>query len=350
MSTAQRQITTCALLLAGALALLLTSTAHAATARRHHHKPLCKPPAVARHKTIHRHHRKVHVIVCVRPKPRHAPVTPAPSFGAPTPAPPPAVLHAHLDPTFTRDRKDPLHVAYSYSASALTTQEGVLVANPTLPEGVLSLYTDGLLKCSINVGGTITGGECPVHYEETGAHEVVVTYQSGTLSATETTVEQISPFATTTTLTIVYTPLEHAENQPYSEPQCVEYVTVKGQTKCARYTTESHVWKIGSLSITASTTDEYANSLNTGMVGPIVNSQIGTGNVYGCTTDEGPAAHELAGIAVGDTGEEASRKCTITPAEVETGKFTATGSYAGVPGWAASSVTQPVVFTPTITH
>lgn len=340
-----------AFLLAGTLALILSSSAHAA--HGHHHKSLhCKPPAVGRHRTIHRHHRKVHVTVCVRPKPKHHAST-APSFGAPTPTPaPPAVLHAHLDPTFARDHKDPMHVTYSYSAAALETHEGQLVANSALPEGVLSLYSDGLLKCSINVGGAIVGGECPMEYEATGQHEVVVTYQSGSLSATETTVEQIAPFTTTTTLTVTYSPLEHAENQPYNYPQCLEWVTVKGQTKCARYATESRVWKIGTLTATASTSDEYGNSLDTGMVGPAVRSQLGTGNVYACAGDEGPEAHEVTGIAVGDFGiaEEATRTCSIPPADVEAGTYTATGSYAGVPGWAPSSVTQPIVFTPTITH
>lgn len=344
MTAAQRQITVCAILLAGALALL-TSSAHAAT---RHHKPRCKTGYVLKHKTIRRHHRKVKIAVCVkiaRPKPKTiAPATTAPRLTAPE------VLHAHLDPSFTRDHHDPLHVTYSYSAAALTTKEGVVIANPVLPEGTLSLYSDGLLKCSMNVGGALAGGECNTHYAATGEHQVVVDYQSGQLSSTETTIENIAPFTTTTTLTITYTPLEHAENQAYSEPVCLEYGVSNGHTVCERYTTESHVWKLGALVITASTSDEYANSLDTGIVGPIANSQIGTGDVYGCTADEGPTAHELAGIAVGDVGEEATRTCPLTVADIAAGKYTATGSFAGITGWAASTVTQPIVFTPTLVH
>ncbi len=109
------------------------------------------------------------------------PTTPTPS----TPAPVSLVtLHADLDPSFTQDSSNPLAVTYSYSASATETVNGVTKPTASLPPGVLNLYSEGLLKCSINVGGSITGGKCFVTYSEYGAHTVVVEYLSGTTNAT----------------------------------------------------------------------------------------------------------------------------------------------------------------------
>jgi hypothetical protein len=152
---------------------------------------------------------KVRETVCVYVAPKKTPVkattpvTPAPTpmtLAPGTPAPVPLVtLHAHLDPSFAQSPSNPLAVTYSYSASATETINGTPSPNPNLPTGILNLYSDGLLKCSINVGGSTTGGECPVTYSATGKHTVITTYTSGTLSATETYVEQIEPSATTMT-------------------------------------------------------------------------------------------------------------------------------------------------------
>ncbi len=97
------------------------------------------------------------------------------------------VLAAQLDPSFTQDASNPLLVTYAYSASA--TINGA--PDPTLPAGVLNLYSDGLLACSITVGGTVNGGACPVTYGAYGTHVVVVTYTSGVLSTTQTDTENI---------------------------------------------------------------------------------------------------------------------------------------------------------------
>jgi hypothetical protein len=150
---------------------------------------------------------KVRETVCVYVAPKKTPVkattpaatTPAPTTPAPASPAPIVTLHSHLDPSFVQDPSNPLAVTYSYSASATETINGTPSPNPNLPTGILNLYSDGLLKCSINVGGSTTGGECPVTYSATGKHTVITTYTSGTLSATETYVEQIEPYATTTT-------------------------------------------------------------------------------------------------------------------------------------------------------
>lgn len=123
----------------------------------------------------------------------------------------PVKLHAHLDPSYTRNPLDPFEVTYAYSASA--TQEpaarsaSISVEEPApLPSGVLAFYSDGKLECAVNVGGASTGSECPVEYQALGEHRVTTIYSSGEQSATETEVESIAPLATTAALTTVYQP------------------------------------------------------------------------------------------------------------------------------------------------
>ena len=82
---------------------------------------------------------------------------------------------------------NPLAVTYFYSASATVGSEN----EPNLPGGILNLYSDGLLACSINVGGSITGGECLVTYQAAGPQTVVVIYSSDSVSVTETYTENI---------------------------------------------------------------------------------------------------------------------------------------------------------------
>jgi hypothetical protein len=126
------------------------------------------------------------------------PATPTTPLAPITPQPTPVVtLASHLDPTFTQDPANPLVATYTYDASATQTVDGVSTPETNLPAGVLDLYSDGLLACSINVGGSTTGGQCNVTYQATGSHTVVVTYESGSASATATYAEQINPFATT---------------------------------------------------------------------------------------------------------------------------------------------------------
>jgi hypothetical protein len=169
----------------------------------------CKAHYVKRREKVkRREHGKLRVVTetfCVHRAakskvPIHAqPYTPA---TLPTRA---VALHSHLDPSFVQSPSNPLAVTYAYSASATTTNsEGTTSAEPNLPDGFLDLYSDGLLACSINVGGSTTGGECPVTYSATGAHQVIVTYSSGSLSATETYAEQVEPYATTTHLAYKY--------------------------------------------------------------------------------------------------------------------------------------------------
>jgi hypothetical protein len=110
-------------------------------------------------------HKRHHKIFCVRKATKGA--------GKPI-AVPKVRLHAHLDPTFTRDPLDPFKVTYTYSASA--TQEVVGRASISsedaapLPSGVLALYSDGKLECAVNVGSGVEGSECPVSYQALGEH------------------------------------------------------------------------------------------------------------------------------------------------------------------------------------
>lgn len=106
-----------------------------------------------------------------------------------------AVFRTQLDPSFTQNPSNPLDVTYSFSAN---------VSSGTLPDGVLELFNNGSLACSINVGGSTVGGTCPVVYDsELPASETItVTYVSGTASATSTSTITITPYSTTTTQTV----------------------------------------------------------------------------------------------------------------------------------------------------
>lgn len=129
-------------------------------------------------------------------------------------------LRAHLDPSFTQSPTAPRDVTFQYSASAsvATTLASVTTEAPApaLPEGVLQLVVQdasGSRSCSMNVGGKVTGGECPIVVPAFGRNEVTTTYLSGSTSATETTVDNIEPFSTTTTVTATQTECPPTEKE-----------------------------------------------------------------------------------------------------------------------------------------
>lgn len=177
---------------AAAVLTLVGAPAAQAHARVH-----CKRGYVAHIVKHRRHHRVVRRVHCVKVR-THT----APKRVVPPPVERHVVLHAHLDPSFTRNPANPFQVTYAFSASA-TAEARIASTEPTpLPEGVLSLYNDGLLACSINVGGSTTEGHCPVTYAALGRHTVTTIYSSGPTSATETDVENVEPLKVTLNLSI----------------------------------------------------------------------------------------------------------------------------------------------------
>jgi hypothetical protein len=196
---------------AAAVSLALTGTAGAKQyILKHPKREYCKAQYVRKVEHVKRreHGRivKVRRVACVYVAPRKKLTAVAPAHTV--------HLKAHLDPSFTRDPNNPLAVTYAYSASASAELlDAPLSVEPApLPEGILQLFSDGSLACSLSVGGSTTGGQCPVTYPALGAHTVVTTYMSGSTSATETSIETIEPFSTTTTLN-VSTPEECGERQ-----------------------------------------------------------------------------------------------------------------------------------------
>lgn len=196
-----------------ALALLaLELLAHNALGYVPKHGVACHRGYVTKHRVVKRHDHRRRVRVCVK---RHSGATPSPSRRT--------VLHAHLDPTFTRDPSDPFRVTYQFSASA--TSEAVASASASsveepapLPSGVLALYSDGSLECAINVGGAVNEGKCPVTYKTLGQHRVTTIYTSGEQSATATELEQIEPFPTHATVSATFEPQPpHEEEVTFPE-------------------------------------------------------------------------------------------------------------------------------------
>jgi hypothetical protein len=213
----------------------------------HHHCKAQYVKKVARVKVKkHGHTRVVSETICVRLASKTvlpkvvAPITPpgpvvtppASSVPAPVPGRVETVLHAHIDPSFVQSPTDPYKVTYQYSASATEGSSGTPVAN--LPEGVLNLFSDGLLACSINVGGPVMGGECTVTYTKLGEHGVIVTYTSGTSNGTETYVEHIEPFPTA----IVEEP---TTTKASGQVQCVQAEEDQGVVTCKEFGSESLV-------------------------------------------------------------------------------------------------------------
>jgi hypothetical protein len=230
--------------LAAATAVLFLSLAGSALASpvkqygplKHPKRGHCRTHYWKRVQTHRIHGKRVKGTYCVyvAPKPTTS-VLPSKTVALPTaPTAPLAVhLHAHLDPSFVQSPTDPLAVTYSFSASATEERVGFAQATQSLPSGVLNLYSDGLLECSVNVGGSAMGGECPVTYASTGAHTVITTYTSGTLSTAETYTEQVEPYATTTTAAAS---VESQSGNPAEEPR---------------------LW-----TVTASVTDQNANAVS----------------------------------------------------------------------------------------
>ena len=90
-----------------------------------------------------------------------------------------------VDPTFTQSATDPYVVTYQYSADAIATtdnQSKDLGATGQLPAGVLNLYTplspgqSAGLACSMNVGGSVTGGPCTVTYQQFASYTITTQY------------------------------------------------------------------------------------------------------------------------------------------------------------------------------
>jgi hypothetical protein len=199
--------------LAALMLLALELLAHDALGYVPKHGKPCRTGYAAKHRVVKRHGHRRRVRVCVK---RRSGATPGPTHRV--------LLHAHLDPTFTRDPLDPFRVTYQFSASA--TSEAVASASASsveepaaLPSGVLALYSDGSLECAINVGGAVSEGKCPITYKALGQHRVTTIYTSGEQSATATELEQIEPLPTMTSLTAAFAPSpphEVGEGPPWS--------------------------------------------------------------------------------------------------------------------------------------
>ncbi len=113
-------------------------------------------------------------------------------------------LHAHLSRA-VQNPADPLEVEYDYSASATQEVPGFAVEEEApLPSGVLALYTDGILRCAMNVGGVVEGGECEVDHDDLGEHTITSIYSSGERSAATTEVQTVGPYPTTANVSASY--------------------------------------------------------------------------------------------------------------------------------------------------
>ena len=154
-------------------------------------------------------------IACVYVAPKIAvsgiPIQTNPATTTPAPAPTPVTnLAVHLDPSFVQSASNPLSVTYTASAAATQTVGNSQSQLASLPQGVLDFYSDGNLACSTNVGGDVTTTQCPVTYTALGEHTVITEFVSGTDSATETDIEDITGQSTATTVQLSGDPTQGA--------------------------------------------------------------------------------------------------------------------------------------------
>ena len=136
-------------------------------------------------------------------------------------------VRASIDPSYTQDASDPLKVTWTYSAAT---------AAGTLPDGVLSLtvYEHAEIAdaggCTMDVGGTVTGGACTLELPAYGAYDVTVTYDSSdptVAPSTQTDTETIKDpsgtpptwVPTTTTLTVGQVSVENRTGPPPTDLQ-----------------------------------------------------------------------------------------------------------------------------------
>lgn len=144
----------------------------------------------------------------VKPRPVQPPITSPPSSNPTTPA---GSVRASIDPSYTQDPANGLHVTWAYSASDTSGD---------LPTGTLTLTvqepnTAGSSgSCSMDVGGSVTGGTCTQALPHYGDWNVTVSYVGNdptVAPATQTETDDIEPLpappapppvATTTSLTV----------------------------------------------------------------------------------------------------------------------------------------------------
>lgn len=350
-----------------AAAVLLMLALPGAASAHPKHKPLrCKSGYQRETRKIkERRHGKmvrVRVEVCVKRQALSKTATPPMQAPAPTRT---VKLHAHLDPSFTRDPTDPFKVIYAYSASATseTLSGGVVLAQAAesapLPEGVLELYSDGSLACAINVGGSTTGGECPVEYSKLGTHTVTTVYTSaeGKGAATETQTETVEPFAGTITLKVSYTSLTSSVAEGDAGEECGWVGSYPNQ----KYECWAHYRKylIGELSIEATATTAYGPAPGqVHLSGPDIsgNDRLAL-PVCALATENEPTVTLRVLFTRCPTGAEEDYKSieggpwvdALTAMAVEKGTYSveAADGEAGA-GYAVSAASRPLEFTPLI--
>jgi hypothetical protein len=285
---------------------------------------------------------------CVRQKraPKQKQPRPAPPSSPPTATPVATTrveLLAHVDPEYRQNPFDPFEVTYTFSAQAIQhtyLAESVAVGSPgpaPLPSGVLTLSSDGQVKCSRSVGGAIDLSECTVEYEKLGSHIITATFTTDGQSLTETVTIDVRPYPTKPILMVTYT--------PRSEPELVE--------------PESGLWEIGELLISVSAVPYTLQARRACVFDP--NVGIGHVDEEGCyvflssrplvyaTAGGNCVAPEVKDIRIGEDRWDGLRSQAMSPDEIESGAFHFRAEIQAAGGYAGSETTTPIQFKPDMT-
>jgi len=289
--------------------------------------------------------------VCVPvTSPASGTTAPAPTTTT-TPAPPaPTVTYAaQVDPSFTQSATNPLDVAFSYSANATSTSGGIatnLAMTGSLPAGVLNFYSDGLLECSSNVGGSTTGGTCPVTYAATGQHTVVTEYvPNGVSAVSQTDTVTIGAYSTATAIAaglIGSCSATHYPIQGFTYDSCTYAIGVSIVDSNGAVVTQSQ----GNISLQLS---------GTAADGTVFTATFAPTGQSACTVTAGEVLYSdptmywdnqsfLSSTNCGNgIGYSGGSHIVGGPNGNNVATWTAVASYAGSAGWTASSSTPTTI-------
>ncbi|MBA3866529.1 MAG: hypothetical protein H0X42_09330 [Solirubrobacterales bacterium] len=268
-------------------------------------------------------------------------------------------LAAHISPNPARDLGNPFRVTYSYGASAISEVPGdpsSAKAAP-LPPGTLSLYSDGLLECSVGVTQAAPEWTCPVEYLALGSHHLTATYTAGSQAASAALLDDVGRLGTSFSLGAAYEPLRAAKLF-YRPEACEEAQPCEFEAG----TVPEVEFEIGTLEVSAGAVSPWGNALPKSAcpegdptcaefeLEPDATESIEVFVIADLVVNQNQVVEEgdpldaemlapqsviLAGILSG-----------LTVAELEDGTYRFQASSGPRPGYAESEMSAPIHFTP----
>jgi hypothetical protein len=117
-------------------------------------------------------------------------------------------LGVELDPRPQRGLANPFNVLYSARVTTTSEAAGDPASAKQVPplSGTVRVFDDGLLACTVQVGGKQRIADCPIEYPALGRHQVTAAYEVGSKTASATMIDDLQPFGTGFTATARFVP------------------------------------------------------------------------------------------------------------------------------------------------